>query len=185
MEHSEILSRSTLSGRLMIAAGAVVGSVVLPQLVHMVGAFSGLGSALGEALLPMHFFVILAGFLAGPVAGVLAGGLAPILSYALSGMPTEAMLPFIMLELLGYGLLAGLLANRKMNNLAKLILIQLGGRMLRSLAVIFAVYAIHASNLPVSSIWNSVRIGLPGILLQWCILPLLLYRIERMERPHE
>ena len=181
MENSKTLSRSTVSGRLLIAAGAVVGSVVLPQLVHMVGAFSGLGSALGEAFLPMHFFVILAGLLAGPVAGVLAGGLAPVLSYVLSGMPSEAMLPFIMIELLGYGLIAGLLAEHKMNNFAKLVLVQVGGRALRSAAVLFAVYFLHAQTLPVASIWNSLRIGLPGILLQWCVLPLLLYRIDRME----
>jgi hypothetical protein len=49
------------------------------------------------------------------------------------------------------------------------------------MAVLFAVYALHTQALPVASIWNSLRIGLPGILLQWCILPLLLYRIDRME----
>ena len=52
---------------------AIVGAVVVPQFFHMLGAISGLGTALGETFLPMHLPIILVGLLAGPYAGAIAG----------------------------------------------------------------------------------------------------------------
>ena len=90
---------------------AIVAAVVLPQLFHLMGAVSGLGTALGETFLPMHLPIILAGLLAGPYVGAIAGVLSPLISFALTGMPTAAMLPFMMIELFVYGLTSGLLRN--------------------------------------------------------------------------
>ena len=44
---------------------AIVGAVAIPQIFHVVGAISGLGTGLGEAFLPMHLPIILVGLLAG------------------------------------------------------------------------------------------------------------------------
>ena len=70
-----VLAKSRLSVKFQVIAGlaAIVGAVALPQLFHVIGAVSGLGTSLGETFLPMHIPVILAGFIAGPFAGAAAG----------------------------------------------------------------------------------------------------------------
>ena len=83
------------------ALAALVSAVTLPQMIHALGAAAGLGTSLGEMLLPMHLPIILAGLLAGPFAVGTAGFLSPLISFALTGMPTIAMLPFMVIELAG------------------------------------------------------------------------------------
>lgn len=171
-------ARKTVKGKLLLTVIAILGSVALPQLVHVVGRLSGVGTALGELLLPMHFFVLLAGLLAGPSVGVVTGAFAPLLSYLLSGMPREAVLPFMLIELVGYGLLAGLMSEVKMHSFVKLLVAQVGGRVLRAAAVLIAIYGFHVETVSVSSIPNMIVSGVIGILLQWCILPLILFRLN-------
>ena len=174
-------ARKTVKGKFLLTVIAILGSVALPQLVHVVGRLSGVGTALGELLLPMHFFVLLAGMLAGPAVGLVTGACAPLISYLLSAMPRETVLPFMMIELIGYGLIAGLLSEVKLHSFIKLLIAQVGGRVLRSAAVLVAVYGFHAETVSVSSIPNMILSGLVGILLQWCILPLILFRLNAME----
>ncbi len=158
---------------------AVAGALALPQLVHWLGAVSGMGSALGETLLPMHLAVILAGLFAGPLVGLAAGAISPAVSFLLSGMPAAAVLPFMTVELAGYGLAAGLLASVRMPASFKLLIAQVAGRALRSAAVLIAFYG-FGGGLPVASIWTSIVTGLPGIVLQWVLVPLIVFRVERM-----
>ena len=44
---------------------AIVAAVAVPQLFHVMGAVSGLGTSLGETFLPMHLPIIIVGLLAG------------------------------------------------------------------------------------------------------------------------
>lgn len=157
--------------------GAVAAGVAIPQLVHTIGSVSGLGTSLGEALLPMHLPIMLVGLLAGPYAGVAAGILTPVLSHLLTGMPMLMMLPFIGAELVAYGLIAGLLKSVKLSAFAKLLVIQIGGRAVRAVATLLGVYA-FGSGVAVASIWTSIVVGLLGIVLQWILLPLIMFRIE-------
>ncbi len=168
----------TLKTKTAATAVAVVAAVALPQLFHALGAVSGLGTALGETFLPMHLPVLMIGLMAGPAAGLIAGILSPLVSFALSGMPGALMLPFITVELAGYGLISGLMAKSRMNTFPKLLIAQIAGRALRSGAVLLAVYA-FGSQVAVSSIWMSIVTGLPGILLQWALLPLLMFWVEK------
>lgn len=158
---------------------AVAGALALPQLVHWLGAVSGMGSALGETLLPMHLAVILAGLFAGPLVGLAAGAISPAVSFLLSGMPAAAVLPFMTVELAGYGLAAGLLASVRMPAFFKLLIAQVAGRALRLAAVLIAFYG-FGGGLPVASIWTSIVTGLPGIVLQWVLVPLIVFWVERM-----
>lgn len=173
----------TVRTKAAATAVAVVAAVALPQLFHAVGAVSGLGTALGETFLPMHLPVLLIGLLAGPAAGLAAGLLGPLVSFALSGMPSALMLPFIMVELAGYGLVSGMLAGTRIPSFGKLLIAQVAGRALRSVAVLAAVYG-FGSQVAVASIWTSIITGVPGILLQWALLPLLLFWIEQGVRKH-
>ncbi len=176
--------RLSLKIQTLAAAAAVVGAVAVPQLFHVMGAVSGLGTALGETFLPMHLPIILVGLLAGPWAGAVSGLLGPLVSFLLSGMPKAAVLPFMMIELCAYGLFAGLLRGVKLPTIGKVIGAQAAGRLVRAAAVLLAVYAFGSSSVRVASIWMSLAAGLPGLVLQWGLLPLVVYRVENRSR-HE
>lgn len=168
----------------LAALAAVVGAVALPQVFHVMGALSGLGTALGEAFLPMHLPVILVGLLADPYAGAAAGLLSPLVSFALSGMPTAVMLPFMMVELCIYGLSAGLFRQVKMPAVLKVLSVQVIGRAVRAAAVLLAVYGFSYQSIAVSVIWKSIAVGVFGIVLQLVLIPLIIYRVENIKK-HE
>ncbi|MBQ7002772.1 MAG: ECF transporter S component [Oscillospiraceae bacterium] len=173
--------RLSLKAQTIGAAAAIVSAVVLPQLLHAIGASTGLGSALGEILLPMHFPIILAGLLAGPYAAMTAGVLSPLLSFALTGMPAPAMLPFMMLELAVYGLCAGLLRTVSLPDTAKVLIVQLCGRIIRAGAILVVFYGFGGSVQP-AVILTSIRMGLIGIALQLILIPVILACLRRADR---
>lgn len=164
---------------------AIIGSVVVPQLFHAMGTISGLGTALGETFLPMHLPIILVGLLVGPYAGLIAGLFGPLCSFALSGMPGTSMLPFMMIELAVYGLSVGLLRNVTLPTLGKVIAAQISGRLIRAAAILIAVYAFGSTSISVAIIWNSILKGLPGLVLQWGLLPLVVFWVENRCKHHE
>lgn len=164
---------------------AVVTAVTLPQLFHAVGIASGTGALLGSTLLPMHLPVLIAALLGGPVVGAVAGALSPVASITLSSMPTLAVLPFMIVELAVYGLVGGLLARTKMPLFGKLVITQIAGRAVRAAAVLVAVYGFGNQSLPVASIWTTVTAALPGILLQWALVPLFVDRIKQARNAHD
>ena len=176
--------RLSVKVQTLAALAAIIGAVAVPQVFHVLGAASGLGTSLGEAFLPMHLPIILVGLLAGPYAGAIAGLLGPLASFALSGMPGAAMLPFMMIELCGYGLSAGLLRNAKIPTFGKVIISQISGRVVRAIAILAAVYLLGNESVNVTSIWTSITAGLFGIALQWALLPLIVYRVEDLKK-HE
>lgn len=162
----------------LAAVTATVSAVVLPQIFHLLGMMSGLGSALGETFLPMHLPILLVGLLAGPYAGAAAGLLSPLASFALTGMPASAMLPFMMIELCIYGLTSGLLRDIRFPTIGKVLCAQVAGRAVRAVAILLAFYAFGSHAVPVAVIWKSIGAGIFGLILQWVLLPLLMYRIE-------
>lgn len=163
---------------------AIALAVALPELFHALGAVTDMGTALGETFLPMHIAVFMVGFIAGPVAGLVTGLAAPAISFGISGMPSIVMLPYMMIELATYGLVCGLLANVKMPCIFKLLIAQVAGRGLRALAIVIGVYAC-GSPVNVAVIWNSIVAGLPGLILQWIIIPLLMFYISKKADGHE
>ncbi|MBT1180800.1 ECF transporter S component [Bifidobacterium sp. CP2] len=166
---------------------AVVAAVALPQVFHVAGAAMGLGTIIGQTLLPMHLPVLLVGLLAGPYAGLATGALAPIASFALTGMPMAPMVPFMVIELASYGLFAGLLRGVRVPDavpsplgwLAKLVAAQVGGRLVDALAIAVAVYVLGNAQMSVASVWTAVGTGLPGLVLQWVLIPVVMFAVER------
>jgi len=181
MTSSAVKPRLSVKRQTLAALVAVVAAVALPQIFHVLGAVSGLGTALGETFLPMHLPIILVGIFAGPFAGAAAGALSPLVSFLLTGMPGAVMLPFMMIELCAYGLFSGLLRTVKLPNIAKVLTAQVCGRAVRALAILAAVY-IFGSGVKVQIIWTSIAAGLPGLILQWCFIPLLLFRVENISK---
>lgn len=174
--------RLSVKVQVLATVAAIVGAVAVPQVFHMLGAVSGLGASLGETFLPMHLPIILVGLLAGPYAGAISGLLGPLVSFAFSGMPGIAMLPFMMIELCAYGLFAGLLRNVKMPTIAKVVIVQIAGRAVRAAAILLAVYAFGNESVRAAAIWMSVVTGIFGIVLQWALLPLIVYRVENLKK---
>ena len=151
---------------------AIVAAVVLPQLFHVIGAVSGQGTMLGVAFLPMHLPIIF--------VGAIAGAAAPLVSFLLSGMPMLAMLPLMMAELCAYGLVAGLLRGIKLPSLAKVVIAQLAGRVVLTAATAIAVFAFGSSK-AIAATWTSdLAAGLPGLALQWALIPLAAYWTESL-----
>lgn len=173
----------TVKTKTAAAVCAVVAAVALPQLFHILGMISDMGTALGETFLPMHIAILMVGLLAGPIAGVISGAAAPVISFALTGMPTIFMLPFMTIELAVYGLISGLLANAKMPTLVKLLISQIGGRAVRAIAIAAGFYLLGTKINP-SVIWTSIYISLPGLILQWTLIPLSVFYIDKKAK-HE
>lgn len=171
-----LLARSNLnSKRKAVLTVLTIGlAVALPQVFHGIGTVLGIGSVAGEIFLPMHFPVLLLGILAGPMAGGIAGAAAPLISFLLTGMPSVAMLPFMVIELATYGASSGVLAEKKINGTALVLLTQVVGRGIKALAVVVAFYVFSHSVQPLVILTGLVT-GLPGMMLQLWLLP----RIER------
>ncbi|PLS24461.1 ECF transporter S component [Bifidobacterium imperatoris] len=169
------------------AALAVIAAVALPQIFHLAGAALGLGTVIGQTLLPMHLPVLLVGLLAGPYAGVATGALAPIISFALTGMPMAPMVPFMVIELAAYGLFAGLLRGVQLPAavpaplawLGKLLGAQVAGRLVDAIAIAVAVSLLGNTAMTVASVWAAVITGLPGLVLQWVLVPVIMTAVDR------
>lgn len=156
-------------GALLIAIG-----LILPQFFHMIG-----GSAAGGMMLPMHIPVLLGGLLLGSGFGGAVGALTPVLSFALTGMPPAAKLPFMLLELVTYGLVAGWLASKKKNVYVCLISAQICGRLVNALALAAAFYIFRLQVPAVVTVWSALLTGIPGIVIQLILIPALVFALQK------
>lgn len=168
---TKVVSASVLRRKALMTAVMVGVAVILPQVCHLLGGQLGLGSQLGEVLLPMHLPVMLAGLLWGPYVGLACGMLSPVVSFALTGMPGVALLPFMTVELAVYGLVAGLLRRTNLPTVLQVVLTQVAGRVVRAAVLAVAIYGFGFDRLPISILWTSIAVGAVGIALQWAVLP--------------
>lgn len=113
MENTLTRKKQIITAKALTTVIGITLSVAIPQLFHVIGIVSGTGSLPGSAFLPMHLGVFFTALLAGPAVGAVTGAVSPILSFALTGMPSAALLPFMMIELTVYGLVCGLLKSKK------------------------------------------------------------------------
>lgn len=171
-----IQERYSLKAKTVITVITVALAVILPQILHLAA-----GKALGEIWLPMHLPVILAGFIAGPVVGAVAGTLSPVVSFLISGMPSAVLLPFMAIELFGYGFSAGLISKTKIPTVLQVLSVQVIGRLIRAAAILIAVFGFNYSLNPMM-ILTSIKTGICGIVLQLVVIPLALYAIKRNEK---
>ncbi len=163
--------KTMIKSRVMLnafyTAIAVITSVALPQICHIIG-----GDSLGSILLPMHIPVFVLGLSCGTLPAVLAGAISPVLSFALTGMPKPAMLAFMVIELAVYGAVCGFFKDKKMHTTFKVMIAQVIGRLMRAVAIITAFYAFNSTISP-QIIFTSVATGIFGIAIQWLLIPVL------------
>ncbi|MDE6833999.1 MAG: ECF transporter S component [Ruminococcus sp.] len=182
MTTSNVIEKPRLSVKTQTIGAliALISAVALPQIVHVIGAVSGMGTSLGEIFLPMHMPIILFGLLTGSYSAGIAGLLSPLISFALTGMPSSVMLPFMMIELCAYGICSGLLRNVKLPVIAKVLITQIAGRLVRAGAIAVGFYAFGSQVNP-AVILTSITAGLFGIILQLTIIPLAVYRLKEAD----
>lgn len=162
--------------KLVYTAIFVAIGVLLPQIFHMVA-----GKAGGTVFLPMHIPTLLAGLLAGPVSGLVTGALTPLLSAVLTGMPSFDRLPFMILELMTYGIVAGLLYRVYKKQLyVSLLAAMLAGRIVNLAAFFAAGTLLHMQGYSWVMAIQAVTAGLPGILIQLVLVPLLVVACQKV-----
>lgn len=180
MEKS-LIKRSGVGFRFMTAAALIAGAVLLPQIVHLLGRWSGTGSALGTIILPMHFAVLLSGLILGPIAGGMIGVSAPIVSYCLTGMPAVSQLFLMCVELAVYGIAGGVLARKKIPTILTLFSAQLSGRIVKLIVAFLIGMLLPESTMSVAAVASSFVTGLPGMIMQLCLIPALFYRFKGLK----
>ena len=161
--------------KMTITAICAALCVVLPMAFHAIP--NG-----GSILLPMHIPVLLCGLVCGWPYGFVCGLLGPFLSCIATGMPPMAMLPGMMVECGVYGLVCGLMMSYVRTGKAtvdlylSMITAMVLGRVVAGLAksLIFA-----PGTAPFAWVTTSLLTGIPGIVIQLVLMPLLIFTLTR------
>lgn len=139
---------------------------------------------LGNLLTPMHFPVLLSGFLFGPIAGCLVGVITPCLRSVLFQMPPLFPNAIAMAFELGtYGFMTGYLyqklANKKHGLILALLCAMIAGRVVWGLVMLILSGINNTAFTWSIFISASLIKSIPGILLQLLILPSLVTKMQR------
>lgn len=176
----------------MNSAGAAAVSISKTRWITQTALFLALAIVLpvglhafavgGRVFLPMHFPVLLAGFLVGPYSGLLVGLLAPGISYLITGMPPTYAVPLMSLELPLYGLVAGLAYLRlRLNIYFALIAAIIVGRLMFGIGLlVLGLFMELPYNAAVFfSAAGPIVSGLPGIVAQIVLVPIIVAAVRR------
>ena len=135
------------------------------------------GSSAGTMYLPMHIAVLIAALVFGAISASIVAGSSVVFSYLLTGMPTLARLPYMLIELVIYAVLLSLF-NKKFNSYISLILTIILGRVLYALCLFTATNIFGLSAYGISVI-ESVKAGIPGIIIQLAFVPFIAKCIKK------
>lgn len=132
----------------------VAGNIALPQLCHLVPYG-------GPTLLPIYFFTLIAAYKYGFFVGLLTAIFSPVLNHLLFAMPSEAVLPILLIK---STLLAGAsaLAARTMKSVSLLGIL--------GVVISYQIIGTAFEWVLTGSFYVAVqdfRIGIPGMLIQW------------------
>lgn len=162
----------------LVLAGLFLSiGLVLPLLTGQI-------PAIGSRLLPMHFPVLLCGFVCGGPTGLVVGFMTPILRSVLFGMPPMFPVAIAMaFELATYGLVAGLLfkklSGKKSSIYLTLVISMVLGRIIWG-GVSWILY----TNGGTPFTWAIFMAGafvnaIPGIILLILIVPILVIALQK------
>ena len=173
------MKRDSKSLKIAIGAMLTALSIVLPQVFHLTGI-----PQVGAVFLPMHIPVLLAGFMLGPIYAPIIGALAPVISHLLTNMPVAARLPFMIIELLVYGLASGIfyhtfkLRDKRFGAVISLALAMLAGRLVYALACVIAARFFGVEGGFMAAVTATVT-GVYGIVLQFITIPPIVYACKK------
>lgn len=138
----------------LFASLFVAGNIALPQLCHL----TPYG---GPTLLPIYFFTLIAAYKYGFRVGLLTAILSPVINHLLFAMPSEAVLPAILIK---STLLAGAsaLIAQKMKSVSLLAIL---GVVLSYQIIGTAFEWALVGDFYLAA--QDFRMGIPGMLIQW------------------
>lgn len=140
--------------------------IALPRIFHVLA-----GSSAGATFLPMHIAVLIAALTFGVTSSSIVAGSSIIFSYLLTGMPSLARLPYMLIELLIYAVMLGML-NKKFSSYISLITTIVLGRIIYAGILFTATNILGFSSYGIFVI-ESVKIGIPGIVIQLACIPFI------------
>ena len=171
-------SKITPTRKIVICGLLIAVGIVLPSVLHL----SGLPG--GPVLLPMHLPVFLAGLLCGGPYGAIVGAVLPVISTLLTGMPKIfPTMPMMIVELAVYGLVSGLLYKKRTNLNVMLALIgaMIAGRIANAIVLLFMGAVLGLSVPPMASVITSIATGLPGIVTQLLLVPVVVRLVNHYD----
>lgn len=165
----------TKTTNIVISGLLIAIGVIIPSIFHSVGIA-------GNIFLPMHVPVLLGGFLLSPIYAFLVGILTPLLNSLLTGMPPLFPMAIIMVFELGiYGLVASYLYRKlKVPVIISLILSMIVGRLVSGAVVYILALSFSTVKMdPLLFVKGGIITGLPGIIIQIVLIPILMHAINR------
>ena len=154
--------------------------IVLPQTFHLIG-----GTALGTILLPMHLPVFIGAMLLGPLSGVVIA-LVSLTIGVMIGMPPMPIAIFMAFEMITYALVAGYLYNkRNLNIFVSLVIAKLSGMTISLIAINIAIILFSLALPPIFGTIAMFTIGIPGIIIQLIIVPIIVIRVKGAFKSNE
>jgi len=132
----------------------------------------------GRIFSPMHIPVFLAGIFVGPVSGLTVGLVCPGMSFLLTGMPPPYAVPLMSLELPVYGISIGILIRVIKFPVVSVLLAMILGRLAFAVGLFIFGLFLSLPYGPKEFIKVSVITGLPGIVIQLILIPLLIEAIQ-------
>ena len=161
--------------KLVFAAACAALCLVLPM------AFHAIPNA-GQVILPMHIPVLLCGLVCGWPYGGVCGLIGPLLSSLLTGMPSAAMLPSMMVECCVYGFTSGLMMKYVRTGkptadlYISLVSAMVAGRVVAGLA---KAWIFTPGISPFAWVTTSLVSGIPGIVIQLVLMPLVVTALTK------
>lgn len=146
--------------------------IALPRIFHVLA-----GASSGATFLPMHIAVLISALVFGSISASIVAGSSIVFSYLLTGMPALARLPYMLIELLIYALLLSVL-NKKFNSYISLVLTIVLGRVLYAGILFTAINVLGFQTYGISVI-ESIKVGLPGIIIQLLFVPVIAKFIKK------
>lgn len=162
---------------LVLAALFLALAFVLPMITGHV-------PQIGNMLCPMHFPVLLAGFVLGGPWGLALGFASPLLRSVLFGMPPMYPIAIAMaFELATYGAVAGFMYRKVQHTLpmtyATLAAAMVAGRLVWG-AVRFVLAGLSGSSFPFSAFLSGALFtAVPGIIAQLVLIPLIITALQK------
>ena len=163
-------------------------NIVLPALflalAFVLPMITGHVPQIGNMLCPMHFPVLLAGFVLGGPWGLVLGFIAPLLRSVLFGMPPLYPIAISMaFELATYGAVSGWMYKKVRHTLpmmyAALATAMVAGRLVWG-AVQFVLAGLSGSTFPFSAFLSGALLtAVPGIIAQLILIPLILTALQK------
>ncbi len=163
---------------------SIVLAALFLALAFVLPMVTGHVPQVGNMLCPMHFPILLCGFVLGGPWGLAVGFIAPLVRSVLFGMPPMFPIAIAMaFELATYGLVSGVLWRKMKHTVpmmyAVLVSAMVAGRLVWG-AVRFVLAGLVGSSFPFSAFLSGALLtAVPGIAAQLVLVPLILVALQK------